>query len=162
MDNSLTRARLQGDTGLDWLFAQARRYPLLTTAQELAIDQRKWRAVGDLQDVFLADTQCRALLGALVTNLVSNPPAARDLGHSPHYGLLRREISDYLPGKPGHAALTALHAALAAPDKPQAATALRELQMPAALVAAIASLALDRDERDGVACLDIRWRWCKE
>ena len=40
---------------LERLFAEARRYPLLTAAQEREVDTNKWAAVKGMQDLFARD-----------------------------------------------------------------------------------------------------------
>ncbi|MCB1842870.1 MAG: sigma-70 family RNA polymerase sigma factor [Halioglobus sp.] len=146
------------DAGLDWLFAQARRYPLLDAHEETEFDQRKWRAITDLQTLYLADDATRAYLCRWTRQLLDAPPHARNIAQRQHAQLLRRELADYLPDKALHAELRALHAALQTSRDEDARSALASLQLPAALVAGMGELLSGEREPRGVAAALLAWQ----
>ena len=66
------------DEGLEWLFAKAREYPLLSANEERNIDEKKWRARDALLELFLADERSHRFLLCWVNNLLINPPNLKD------------------------------------------------------------------------------------
>tara|TARA_R110000823_G_scaffold139607_6_gene269523 strand:+ start:3055 stop:4347 length:1293 start_codon:yes stop_codon:yes gene_type:complete len=147
------------DAGLDWLFAQARRYPLLDAAEEAALDGGKWRAIDELQLLFLADGSTRAYLMRWARQLLDAPPTARNVPDKRHGRLLKRELADYFPGKPLRGALQAFHDALSAADSgTQRSDALRALQLPAALVAGLGELFSGEATPRGAAAALRHWQ----
>ncbi|HAN26656.1 MAG TPA: RNA polymerase subunit sigma-70, partial [Haliea salexigens] len=63
MDNWKTET---DDRELERLFAEARRYPLLSAEQERDIDASKWRAVDDLGSLFIHSAGGRHFLQDLL------------------------------------------------------------------------------------------------
>jgi len=144
------------DAGLEWLFAQARRYPLLEAIEEADIDAAKWAAIAHLQALFLEDAAARHYLSTLVRQLLADPPDAQRIAVRQHARLLRRELGDYLPGKARHGAAQRFLAALdgGAPTSP---ASLAALHLPAALVAGIGEVLTDATDRRGVAAALAYW-----
>ena len=50
------------EAALEIMFADARKYPLLTAQQEQSIDSDKWLALANLNQLMMADPQCRSYL----------------------------------------------------------------------------------------------------
>lgn len=146
------------DTGLEWLFAQAREYPLLTAVEEAAIDARKWRAIDDLQLLFLADDAIRAYLARWTQQLLETPPTANNVRDRQHGRLLKRDLSAYLPGKPLHEALQAFHRALNSEGDATPRATIKALQLPAALVAGLGELFSGEPTLRGVAAALQHWQ----
>jgi hypothetical protein len=86
------------DAALDWLFSRARKFVLLTAEEERAIDLKKWLALEQLQQLFVADAHCRRYLSAWAENTLNNPPTLDGCEIREHYYLLRREQVGLLEG----------------------------------------------------------------
>lgn len=86
------------DAALDWLFSRARKFVLLTAEEERAIDLKKWLALEQLQQLFVADAHCRRYLSAWAENTLNNPPTLDGCEIREHYYLLRREQAGLLEG----------------------------------------------------------------
>jgi RNA polymerase sigma factor (sigma-70 family) len=139
------------DEGLDWLFNQARRYPLLNATDERATDEDKWDAVEGMQRLFLTDGPCRDYLRYLTGQLADNPPDIKTLAGLESYALLRREVNDYLPGKSLRNALLEARDIFDAPGTDQRdQDAIAAMQLPAALTAGIGALLCSDERRGGV------------
>jgi RNA polymerase sigma factor (sigma-70 family) len=83
------------DKDLELMFAEARRYPLLTPEQEREIDGAKWRAVRALHRLFTEDAGLRQYLTTFIRHCLDNPP---DIGRFPNrdqHFVLRRELAAY-------------------------------------------------------------------
>jgi RNA polymerase sigma factor (sigma-70 family) len=128
------------DRELERLFAEARRYPLLSADQERDIDRSKWRAVADIQALLLASTGGRLFFRDLLNRIVSQPPEVADFESRDHHFLLRRELATYLPGGAQANEAAQLAAALAADDRAAAADIATEMAMPASLLVGMASV----------------------
>jgi len=145
------------DAGLDWLFAQARRYPLLTAAEEGAIDAAKWRAISDLQTQLVAEATCRVFLLQLAWDLLEHPPAPREMP-AEQYQLLKRETAHFLSAGGDNTALVNLCARLAlAPDRRADRAALDAVDLPAALTAGLAEI-MAGEAPGGVAAALLAYR----
>ena len=94
--DSLTKETDEKD--LERLFAEARRYPLLTAEEERDIDQRKWSAVYELQDAMVADAATREWLVAWAANCGTVTPDIHRFRHRENHFVLRRELVDYMKG----------------------------------------------------------------
>ena len=91
------------DVDLELMFAEIRRYPLLTADEEKSIDSRKWHAVETLSRVFGEVADLRVILAEVLHNALECPPEAvggrrpRDLqpgvGSLDGYGDSERGIS---------------------------------------------------------------------
>ena len=65
------------DADLELMFAEIRRYPLLTADEEKVIDGRKWAAVEALSTVFSEVADLRATLADLLLNALECPPEVK-------------------------------------------------------------------------------------
>ncbi|MEZ5556198.1 EAL domain-containing protein [Haliea sp.] len=105
MDNWKTET---DDRELERLFAEARRYPLLSAEQERDIDVSKWRAVDDLCTLFIDSEGGRRYLQDLLARIQHEPPEVANFANRDHHFLLRRELVSYLSGGEQAAAVTLL------------------------------------------------------
>lgn len=137
MDNWKTES---DDRELERLFAEARRYPLLSADQERDIDCSKWRAVADIQALLLASAGGRLFFRDLLNRIVSQPPEVADFESRDHHFLLRRELATYLPGGAQANEAAQFAAALAADDLAAAADIATEMALPASLLVGMASV----------------------
>ena len=83
------------DKDLELMFAEARRYPLLTAEQEKEIDGAKWRAVRSLHRLFTDDAELRQYLTVFVAQCLDNPPDIARFPNRDQHFVLRRELSTY-------------------------------------------------------------------
>lgn len=122
---------------LEQLFAESRRYPLLTATQEREIDASKWQAVTDLLRVLVTDPAARDWFRQLLIHLECQPLEVAGFANREHHFLLRRELATYLPGGRQATTRKLLALALGENDLDAAQELLEELQLPASLVAGI-------------------------
>lgn len=148
MDNWKTES---DDRELERLFAEARRYPLLSADQERDIDCSKWRAVGDIQALLLASAGGRTFFRDLLNRIVAQPPEVADFESRDHHFLLRRELATYLPGGAQANEAAQLAAALAADDRAAAADIATEMALPASLLVGMASF-VSRHNKQPAKC----------
>ncbi|PLW82171.1 RNA polymerase subunit sigma-70 [Kineobactrum sediminis] len=133
--------KIDTDEGeLEQLFAQARRYPLLSAAQERDIDSSKWRAVEELLNLLIKAQGGRNMLGDLLQRTGSQPPDVADFASREHHFLLRRELVDYLPGGARVTQLKLCANALTADERDAALEAAQDMKLPASLVVGIGGL----------------------
>ena len=128
------------DRDLERLFAEARRYPLLTAEEERHIDQRKWSAVYEIQDAIVADDAARVWLAAWAAHCGSVTPDIQRFRNRENHFVLRRELVDYLAGGSKHAVAAAFATRvkrLRSFAKRQ--EAVNQLELPASLVVGLAS-----------------------
>ncbi len=86
----------QGDEkDLELMFAEARRYPLLTAEQEREVDGRKWRAVKDLHELFATAAELRNYLHTFISQCQINPPDIGRFANREQHFVLRRELAAY-------------------------------------------------------------------
>ena len=83
------------DADLELMFAEIRRYPLLTADEEKVIDGRKWAAVAALSSVFAEVDEWRATLADLLTNALECPPEVKRFPSREQHFTLRRELAPY-------------------------------------------------------------------
>jgi RNA polymerase sigma factor (sigma-70 family) len=146
------------DSALEWLFARARRYPLLTAAQEREIDRDKWQAVEQLLRLFVADDSGRKYLGQLSAAILDGALSLEDFANREHYNLLKRELVDLLEGGDRHAALREFSKTVAGPlRKKRDCEAILALQLPANLVAGLAETLAAQPAPRGVAAALLYW-----
>jgi RNA polymerase sigma factor (sigma-70 family) len=133
------------NTELERLYAQARRYDLLSREQEQEIDERKWSAVRRLLELMVEDRFSRHYLGRWITNCSRPLPDIENFKRREHRSLLRRELADYLPGG-CHAKKLKHLAESCTADIPQEAllTGLLELSLPASLVVGMAEAVMKK------------------
>ena len=65
------------DADLELMFAEIRRYPLLTADEEKSIDSRKWQAVETLFGVFASVPDLRVTLSDALINALECPPEVK-------------------------------------------------------------------------------------
>ena len=148
MDNWKTET---DDRELERLFAEARRYPLLSAEQERDIDASKWRAVDDLGSLFVHSAGGRHFLQDLLARIQHEPPEVANFANRDHHFLLRRELVSYLSGGDEAGAVVLLAGALSAGDLETAQETIREMALPASLVVGMAG-ALARANAQAVKC----------
>ncbi|CAA0082043.1 RNA polymerase sigma factor SigA [Halioglobus japonicus] len=158
--NSLSKSH--DDQGLDWLFAQAREYPLLTSIEEHDIDARKWQARDAVLESFLADASGRKFFRHWVINLLNNPPNLKEFQKQEYYYLLRREQDELLKDSNKAALLNRLLKQLAKPDSASARSAvlhtLSQLNLTPLLVTGLAEVLLDSKEPAEITTALRYWR----
>ena len=86
----------QGDEkDLELMFAEARRYPLLTAEQEREVDGRKWQAVKALHGLFAAAPELRNYVHMFISQCQINPPDIGRFANREQHFVLRRELAAY-------------------------------------------------------------------
>ena len=146
------------DAALEIVFADARKYPLLTAQEEQTIDGEKWLALAQLQQLLLADKHSREYLYQWACHTLDNPPRLEDFAIREHYQLLRREQVGLLEGGEQHAALISFRKRLAARPSPHLETkAITALQLPAGLSSGLAEILLADEAPRGVAAALQYW-----
>lgn len=148
MDNWKTET---DDRELERLFAEARRYPLLSAEQERDIDASKWRAVDDLGSLFIHSAGGRHFLQDLLGRIQHEPPEVANFANRDHHFLLRRELVSYSSGGDQAGAVVMLAGALSAGDLETAHETIREMALPASLAVGMAG-ALARANEQSVKC----------
>lgn len=151
------------------LFAEARKYPLLSCEQERSIDEEKWTAIEMLQQALLEDPDGRAFLGAWADNCMKKLPGIEVFGVREHHFLLRRELAALLPGGEAAASMSSFRSLLTDNAPPvDFADIIEALSLPASLVAGMSELILhasDDPPLSGVAeALEEwtrHWHWAR-
>ncbi len=85
------------ETEMERLYAQARRYDLLSRDQEQDIDERKWQAVTTILALLIKDPFSRHYLMRWADACCRPLPEMDQFQNRRHRTLLRRELADYLP-----------------------------------------------------------------
>ena len=83
------------DRDLELMFAEARRYDLLTAEQEREIDGRKWRAVQALQELFIAEQELLNYTAQFIAQCSISPPEIKRFTNRDQHFVLRREPAAY-------------------------------------------------------------------
>jgi RNA polymerase sigma factor (sigma-70 family) len=155
-------AKSYDDEGLEWLFAQAREYPLLPASEERAIDQSKWQARDALLEIFLDDVRAHNLLKQWVSNLLNNPPNLKVFQEKEHYYILRREQAELLKDTENAAHLKTLCKQLGKSDPDQhrshALETLTQLNLSPLLLTGLADVLLDSSKPGEVATALRYWQ----
>jgi RNA polymerase sigma factor (sigma-70 family) len=134
------------DACLELVFAEARRYPLLTADQEREADRRKWAAARKLTHLFTADEGARAYLRQWTVQCRVNPPEIADFADREHHFILRRELVPFLPSGAKSATLDKLTSVLTDPGEPeQARELLDRLALPVTLTVGMAAVIMRRN-----------------
>lgn len=146
---------------LERMFAEARRYPLLSGEQEKEIDGRKWASVHAMQEIFSRDPGMLGFLREWSGNSAITPMDIAYFENRDHHFILRREMAAYLPGGKRGQHMQALHSSL---QRRRSQRLLRErirdLDLPASLTVGLAVIILRRNGRrfaDTVADALARW-----
>lgn len=137
------------DRDLERLFAEARRYPLLTAEEERDIDQRKWSAVYEIQDAMVADDAARAWLVAWAESCSSVTPDIHRFRNRDNHFVLRREVVDYLDGGSKQEKAAAFRSSVNRMRSfAKRQQAVNELELPASLVVGLATWLLRKSGSD--------------
>ncbi len=156
------------DTDLERLYAQARRYDLLTPEQEREIDGRKWAAIRKLLELLIEDPFSRHFMKRWTSSCSRPLPDIERFQQRKHRALLRRELADYLPGGSAADQLAELAAKFTEPCSTEALLhCLLELSLPASLVVGMAEAVMHRrkvEVKSKVAAALIAWEgdWPRE
>lgn len=152
------RTKDNDDTAIDWLFSKAGKLPLLTAAQEQAIDSSKWGALAEVQRLCIEDDSCRHYLGLWANNVLNNPPTLEEFAIREHYYLLRREQVGLLKGGEQRDALAAFSKYIRGPvKKSRDLEAIMALRLPAGLVVGLGETIADETVPRGVAAALHYW-----
>ncbi|MEH6592251.1 MAG: sigma-70 family RNA polymerase sigma factor [Halioglobus sp.] len=150
------------DEGLDWLFAQAREYPLLSADEERGIDEKKWQTRDALLELFLGEAHSHRFFQQWVSNLLDNPPSVESFLDREHYYVLRREQSDLLKDSAKAAFLRAICVQLSnagsASQRSELLETLAQLNLPPLLVAGLADIQVGSSISGEVATALRYWR----
>jgi|AntAceMinimDraft_5_1070358.scaffolds.fasta_scaffold00009_42 RNA polymerase sigma factor (sigma-70 family) len=153
-----TLSKENDDAALEQLFAEARKYPLLTAEQERDIDVAKWHALQHLLEIMSASTPCCHYLSAWATNVLDNPPSLEDFAVREHYYLLRREHVGLLEGGEQREALITFNRSITRSKATKHIGAIiSALELPAGLIAGMAETVSSATERRGVAAALHYW-----
>ncbi|MFT6276458.1 MAG: RNA polymerase sigma factor (sigma-70 family) [Halioglobus sp.] len=139
--NDITEPK--ADASKEAFFNDARRFPLLSSAEEKQIDKAKWDARDTLLHLFVKDTYCRHYLQQWAHELVQSAPQPEDFDNRQAYLALRREQTPLASTQNKRQSLTSLASVLTSTRysmKLQASvdTLLTELNVSAVLVAGMA------------------------
>ncbi|MFK7830421.1 MAG: RNA polymerase sigma factor RpoD/SigA [Congregibacter sp.] len=130
---------------LERLFAEARRYPLLTADQERDIDNRKWKSVAKIQQTMAEDPALRHFVAEWSGNTALTPLDIAYFSNRDHHFILRREMANYMADGKQSASMEAVHSAL---QKDRSARLVQQrldaLEMPASLAVGLAVVCLRR------------------
>lgn len=132
------------DKDLERLFAEARKYPLLSADQEAEIDGSKWHAVRELEQLMVRDRAARAFLAQWSWHCQHTPPEVSAFRSRDLHFILRREVGDYLAAGKEAERIEAFSQALAKKGTHQREQLLRlqELNLPASLVVGMVAVLL--------------------
>lgn len=134
---------------LEYLFEEARRFPLLTAGEEKAVDTKKWAAVSNVARLCLAHQGSRAYLRQWAVHCQASPPEIAAFDNREHHFLLRRELSAYLRGGAKAPAIAKLaHRLSTAPEPVSEERLLLELTLPASLTVGLAAVIMRKNAVD--------------
>lgn len=134
------------DRDLERLFANARRYPLLTAEQEREIDQRKWSAVEGIHALLISDEGALDYLREWAGNSALTALDIAYFDNRDHHFVLRREMAEYLPGGKRSEGMQDLFTALRKRRSERfLAQRLADLELPASLTVGLAAVVLRRN-----------------
>ncbi|MGB1440071.1 MAG: sigma-70 family RNA polymerase sigma factor, partial [Luminiphilus sp.] len=130
---------------LELMFAEARRYALLTAEEECQIDSQKWQAVRALQELFVAETTLTAYTAVFLQQCGANPPEIRRFSNREQHFVLRRELADYFAdGKAHNTAATAARKLITLKSTKARLNQINALAFPASLTVGMAVAMLRR------------------
>ncbi len=133
------------DADLELMFAEIRRYPLLTADEEKVIDGRKWGAVEVLSTVFSEVGDLRTTLADLLLNALECPPEVKRFPSREQHFTLRRELAPYFSdGDLSDTTARACRGLRKRGSKRGHAEIVNGLQIPASLTVGIAVFMLRR------------------
>ena len=135
----ITEIPTREDKDLERLYAQARRHDLLSREQEQEIDGRKWAAIKRMLELLCEDTFSNSFLRRWAVSCGQPLPAIEDFKCREHRSLLRRELTDFLPGGIHSDKMSALAEQFETGSSNEVITAaLLSLSLPATFVVGIA------------------------
>ena len=135
----ISEAPARDDEDLERLYAQARRYDLLSKAQEQDIDGEKWAAVATIVTLLVEDACSRHYLEHWCVNCSRPLPGIELFDRRQNRSLLRRELADYLPGGCNAPSLNRLAQSIAhQTDHPALLSGLLALSLPGSFVVGMA------------------------
>ena len=130
---------------LELMFAEARRYALLTAEEECQIDSQKWQAVRALQELFVAETTLTEYTAVFLQQCGANPPEIRRFSNREQHFVLRRELADYFAdGKAHETAATAARKLITLKSTKARLNQINALAFPASLTVGMAVAMLRR------------------
>jgi RNA polymerase sigma factor (sigma-70 family) len=133
------------EADLELMFAEIRRYPLLTAEQEQEIDGKKWCAVRRLSDITADTPDLRAVLADILTNALETPPEVKRFPSREQHFTLRRELAAYFSdGNLAELAREAAGSLKKRGSKKRYREVLANLSIPASLTVGIAVFMLRR------------------
>ena len=133
------------DADLELMFAEIRRYPLLTADEEKEIDGRKWDAVAQLSDIFAEVGDLRATLADLLLNALECPPEVKRFPSREQHFTLRRELAPYFAdGDLAELTTSTTSALRKRASKKRYGEMVQALNIPASLTVGIAVFMLRR------------------
>lgn len=135
------------DRDLERMFAEARRYPLLTAEQEREIDQRKWASVEAMHALLIRDEGALAYLREWAENSAVTGLDIAYFENRDHHFILRREMAEYLPGGKRCDDMEAFYTALRKGRSERLlAQRLAALELPASLTVGLATVIMRRTD----------------
>lgn len=133
------------DTDLELMFAEIRRYPLLTADQEKEIDSRKWEAVKRLTTTIASVHDLRLMLGEVLHNALEHPPEVKRFPSREQHFTLRRELAPYFAdGAMAKTAQQSINTLRKRASKVRYQVAVDALNIPASLTVGISVFMLRR------------------
>jgi len=133
------------DADLELMFAEIRRYPLLTAEEEKTIDARKWQAVETLSTVFAEVADLRVTLADALTNALECPPEVKRFPSREQHFTLRRELAPFFAdGNQADAARSADKVLRGRASKKRYVETVNSLNIPASLTVGFAVFMLRR------------------
>lgn len=133
------------DRDLELMFAEARRYPLLTAEQEREIDGEKWKAVRALHGLFADDVALTSYCQSFLDQCLNNPPEIGRFANREQHFVLRRELAAYFKdGDYAKESLAAANTLANAKTTKARKTSLVKLNLPASLTIGMAVAMLRR------------------
>jgi RNA polymerase sigma factor (sigma-70 family) len=142
-------ATYSDDKDLERLFAEARKYTLLTATQETEIDGKKWAAVRELEELMIQDQASRDFLQRWCEHCTNTPPELGDTINRELHFILRREITAYMAGGKLNPEVQALQVSLSSGyDFDEQLSLLRSVNLPASLAVGLTISLLRNSELD--------------
>jgi len=133
------------DRDLELMFAEARRYALLTAEEEREIDGRKWQAVWTLQELFADVPELTQYTAVFLQQCGANPPKIGRFSNREQHFVLRRELTDYFADGKSHELATVAARKLRTLKTTQARLPhLSRLNLPASLTVGMSVAMLRR------------------
>ncbi len=133
------------DKDIELMFAEARRYDLLTAEQEQTIDAAKWRSVRAIFELIAADTELSAYMAQFCEQCISNPPQIQRFPNRELHFVLRRELAAlFKDGSHANASKAAAQKLTTLKTAKARQACIEALELPASLSIGIAVAVLRR------------------